>query len=209
MKLLIVGSTGLVGRHVLEKALDDERVHAVVAPARRSLPRHPKLLAPVIDFDNLPENESWWHADALICALGTTMKKAGSKEAFYRVDHDYPLAAARLARQHGTPAFVLTSSVGADASSRFFYYRVKGVVERDLEMLGFTSLTLVRPGLIGGQRDESRPLETMLRLVKTGLHPFLPKSSRINQADRIADELLEAALNPEPGVRTIPSEKMA
>lgn len=194
---------------MLKKALNDERVHAIVAPVRRSLPRHPKLFAPVIDFDNMPENANWWRVDAVICALGTTMKKAGSKGAFCRVDFDYPLAVARLARQHGTPTFVLTSSVGANRSSRFFYYRVKGEIEHALEELGFESLTLVRPGLIGGQRDESRPLETVLRLVKTGLHSFLPKSSRINQADRIADELLKAAIHPKSGVHIISSEKMA
>ena len=98
MKLLLVGSTGLVGRHVLDLALADKRVDAVFAPARRRLSDHRKLLAPIVDFEHLPEDADWWRTDAVICTLGTTMRMAGSKEAFRRVDHDYPLAVARLAR---------------------------------------------------------------------------------------------------------------
>ena len=209
MKLLIAGATGLVGRHVLEKALHDERVRAVIAPGRQAAGIHPKLFSPVVDFDNLLVGESGWQVDAVICTLGTTMKKAGSKEAFYRVDHDYPLAVARLARKHGTSSFVLTSAAGADVSSRFFYYRVKGEVERELASMGFESLTFVRPGLIGGRRDEPRPLETSLGLVKKILHPLLPKSWRINPAEKIADRLLKAALASKAGTHVVTSEEMA
>jgi uncharacterized protein YbjT (DUF2867 family) len=129
MKLLLVGSTGLVGRHILDLALADERVDAVVAPARRRLSDHRKLLAPIVDFEHLPEDVDWWRTDAVICTLGTTMRMAGSKEAFRRVDHDYPLAVARLARHHGTPTFVLNSAMSANPSSRFFYSRVKVVID--------------------------------------------------------------------------------
>ena len=92
------------------------------------------------------------------------MRTAGSKEAFRRVDHGYPLAVARLAREHGTPTFVLNSAIGANPSSRFFYNRVKGELERDLATLGFPSLTFVRPGLIGGRREEARPMEQVASL---------------------------------------------
>src|SRR5215212_6844199 len=116
MKLLLVGSTGVVGRHILGVALADARVDAVISPTRRSLPDHPKLFAPTVDFDRLPEDADWWRVDAVICALGTTMRVAGSKEQFRRVAHDYPLTVARLARQYGTPTFVLNSAVGANPS---------------------------------------------------------------------------------------------
>jgi uncharacterized protein YbjT (DUF2867 family) len=95
MNLLLVGATGLVGCHVLELALADDRIDAVVAPVRRPLPERPKLLAPVVGFEHLANDAEWWRADAVICALGTTMWTAGSKKQFRRVDHDYPLA-------HGT-----------------------------------------------------------------------------------------------------------
>lgn len=208
MKLLLVGSTGLVGRHVLELALADERVTEVVAPVRRALPAHPRLSAPCIDYRQMPEDADWWRADAVICTLGTTMKVAGSQAAFREVDHDYPLAVARLAHRHGTPAYVLNSATGASVSSRFFYNRVKGELERDLTELGFSSLTLVRPGLIGGQRDEYRRGEQRMLKVLGVLDPLLPKRWRINPASNIAAALLAAALTPQPGVQVIPAERL-
>ncbi|MCI4235888.1 NAD-dependent dehydratase [Dickeya dianthicola] len=208
MKLLLVGATGLVGHQVLLKALADTRITQVVAPVRRVLPAHDKLIAPPVNFEQLPQDVDWWQADAVICTLGTTIKVAGSQAAFYRVDHDYPLAAARLAHAHGTGTYVLNSAAGANASSRFFYNRVKGELERDLAGLGFSSLTLVRPGLIGGERDERRPGEWAAQQVLRVLHPLLPLSWRINPAGRIADALLEAALAPSAGVRTITSEHL-
>ncbi|HEY5758774.1 MAG TPA: NAD(P)H-binding protein, partial [Steroidobacter sp.] len=117
MKLLVVGATGLVGRCVLDQALADSRVSAVVALTRRGMPPHPKLQAVQVDFDRLSADEPWWQADAVICALGTTMRVAGSREAFKRVDYEYPVAVARLARKHGTPTYVLNSAVGADPAS--------------------------------------------------------------------------------------------
>ncbi len=208
MKLLLVGSTGLVGRHVLEIALAHPQVERVVAPVRRALPERPKLLAPVVDFDALPTDAPWWRADAVICALGTTMRTAGSEAAFRHVDHDYPMAVANLAHRHGTPVFVLNSAMGADARSRIFYSRVKGEVERDLAILGFASLTLVRPGLIGGQREEFRAGERAALRVLGVLGPLLPRAWRINPADRIAQVMLDAALHPYSGTQVIASDRL-
>ncbi len=208
MKLLLLGATGLVGRHVLDLALAESRVEAVFAPVRRELAARPKLQAPIVDFDNLPEDASWWRADAVVCALGTTMRVAGSKEAFRRVDHNYPLAIARLAKAHGTPTFVLNSAMGADAASRFFYMRVKGELERDIAVLGFASLTLVRPGLIGGERDKPRPAEKAASLLLGALRPILPRSLRINPAATIARRMLDAALEARPGQHVVSSAEL-
>jgi uncharacterized protein YbjT (DUF2867 family) len=208
MKLLLAGATGLVGRHVLRLALADARVSTVVALARKPLPAHPTLIAPFIDFDALAPDATWWRADAVICALGTTMKVAGSQEAFRRVDVDYPLIVARLARAAGTPAYVLNSAAGADPASRFFYNRVKGELERELATLGFASLTQVRPGLIGGERESVRAGEAALAAVLRVLAPVLPARWRINPAERIAQALLEAALAARPGVHIVTSDKL-
>ncbi|MBF6024065.1 NAD-dependent dehydratase [Lysobacter niastensis] len=209
MKLLLFGSTGLVGRHALELALEHPAIDTVTAPVRRDSPiQHRKLFAPLVDFDALPGNAPWWHADAVICALGTTMRIAGSEQAFRRVDHDYPLALARLAREHGTRVFVLNSALGADAGSRFFYNRVKGELERDLGGLGFDSLALVRPGLIGGQRDEFRFGERVAMSVLGTLGPLLPRRWRINPADRIAARMIEAAVSPLPGTHVVASDRL-
>lgn len=208
MKLLLVGATGLVGRHILALALADPRVEAVVAPTRRALTAHPKLCNPQVDFDRLPQDADWWQADAVICALGTTMRAAGSEEAFRRVDLDYPLAVARLARAHGTATYVLNSAIGADASSRFFYNRVKGELEKALTGQGFESLTFVRPGVIGGHRDEFRLGERMMTMGLTLAGPLLPKHWRLNPAPQIASALLEAAVRPKPGVHVVTSDRM-
>lgn len=205
MKLLLVGASGLVGGQVLRRALTDERVSQVIAPSRRALEAHPKLEVPVVDFDNLPADAHWWQADALICALGTTMKKAGSQEAFRRVDHDFALTVARLARQHGTSICVLNSATGASKHSRFFYNRVKGELEQDLSACSFTSLTFVRPGLISGQRQEFRLGERAAEAVLKLLGPLLPRSMRVNPADNIANALLEAAISARPGVHIVRS----
>ena len=199
MRLLLIGATGLVGRHVLDRALADPRVGSVTAPVRRDLPAHPKLSAPRLDFEALPEAAAWWRADAAICAFGTTIRAAGSQDAFRRIDHGYPLAIARLARTHGTPTFVLNSAKGASASSRLFYMRVKGELERDIEALGFASLTLVRPGLIGGTRDHPRAGEQIASVVLTALNPVLPRSLRINPAEAIADAMLRSAMDAVAG----------
>lgn len=208
MKLLLVGATGLVGRHVLALALADARVSSVVAPARRALPAQPKLLSPIVNFDQLPADAPWWQADAVICTLGTTMKLAGTRLVFRRVDHDYPLAVARLALAAGTRAYALNSAAGANPASRFFYNRVKGELERDLAALGYASLTLVRPGLIGGERDEARAGEGAALRVLRVLGPMLPARWRINPAPRIAHALLEAAIAAAPGVHVVAAEQL-
>jgi uncharacterized protein YbjT (DUF2867 family) len=208
MKLLLLGATGLVGRHVLDLALADPRVAAVTAPARRPLPSRPGLVAPVVDFANLPEDPSIWTGDAVICALGTTLKVAASRERFHQVDHDYPLAIARLAKANGATTFVLNSAMGADVKSLFFYSRVKGEIERDIVALGFERTVLVRPGLIDGPRAEPRPMEEMARKLLSALRPVLPPSARANKPERIASVMLDAAVNAKPGVTIVPSKAM-
>jgi uncharacterized protein YbjT (DUF2867 family) len=208
MKFLVVGSTGLVGRHVLDLALADGRIDAVVTPVRYDVANHPKLFAPIVDFETLPNDVDWWRVDSVICTLGTTMRVAGSQENFRKVDHDYALAVARLARQHGASTFALNSAIGANPSSRFFYNRVKGELERDLATLGFRSLTFVRPGLIGGKRDETRPAEKFAAIVLGALHPVLPRRLRIDPAERIAQALIDAAIAARPGTHIIGSAEL-
>lgn len=206
--VMLVGATGLVGQAVLQQALAVPAVGTVVAPTRRPLPAHAKLVNPVVDFDAMPEAAEWWSVDAVICTLGTTIKKAGSQAAFYAVDHDLPLRVAELARRHGARAFALNSALGADAASRVFYSRTKGELEHDLQMLGFPSLTFVRPGFIGGERAESRPAEQIGVKVAQWLRPLLPAHYRVVPAERIAFHLLRAALAEQAGVRVIPSGEL-
>lgn len=206
-KVLIVGASGLVGRAALRLSLADDSVSRVVAPTRQPLGfKHGKLVNPVIDFDVLPEGEEWWQVDAAVCTLGTTINKAGSQAAFRKVDHAYPLAVARLVRAAGAAAFAFTSSTGANADSRKFYLRTKGETERDLAGLGFDSLTVLRPSLIGGARDELRRGESLGLKVLTALEPLVPARYRIVPAELIAAMLLQSAMAAQQGVRIVESE---
>ena len=203
--LLLAGATGLVGQAVLHQSLADARITRVVAPTRRILPMHPKLLNPQVDFSALPEDAPWWRVDAVICTLGTTIRDAGSQATFRTVDHGYPLAVARLARHQGARTYVLVSAMGANAQSRVFYSRIKGELERDLRAMGFTSLTFVRPGLLGGKREVPRPLESLGVGALGMLGPLLPRRYRMVAATHVASCLLHAALAGRPGVHVIES----
>ncbi|WP_439485860.1 NAD(P)H-binding protein [Blastomonas fulva] len=207
--LLIAGATGLVGRIVLAKALDDPRIGQVIAPTRSALPTNPRLTNPIVDYYALPQDADWWRCDAVICALGTTRAKAGSDAAFVRVDHDYPLAVAQAARAQGAQAFALVSAIGADAGSRLLYNRTKGEVEASIAALDFPSYTIVRPGLIGGDRDEFRPAERVSEAILRVFGPVLPRGWRISPAENIASALIEAAMNAPPGRHVISADRLA
>lgn len=207
--LLLAGATGLVGQAVLRQSLADARISQVIAPTRRTLPMHPRLLNPLVDFSALPEDAPWWRVDAVICALGTTIRDAGSQAAFRTVDHDYPLAVARLARRQGAPTYVLTSAMGAHAQSRVFYSRTKGELERDLQAMDFPSLTFVRPGLLGGKRETPRPLESLGMGALSLIGPLLPRRYRMVAAEHVATCLLHAALAARPGVHVIESGQIS
>jgi uncharacterized protein YbjT (DUF2867 family) len=208
--ILLLGATGLVGKDVLRQALADERITRIVAPTRRALgEQHPKLENPIVDFDALPAEAPWWRCDGAICTLGTTMRRAGSRAAFFKVDHDYVVNSARLARQHRVRSFAVVTAVGANARSSFFYPRVKGEVERALEHLNFPSLTIVRPSFIGGERQERRPTERAFLAVLGVVNPVLPAGWRLNPAPNIARALIEATVAATPGRHVVPSSALA
>ncbi len=210
-ELLIVGSTGLVGRAALRRALSDPRIVRIVAPTRQPLPRPmpPKLENPIVDFEDLPTDATWWEVDAVICTLGTTRKQAGSRGAFRRVDFDYVLAAAESAQRHGVVAFALTSALGADAKAANFYLRTKGEVENALRRLGFLSLTIVRPSFIGGERGAHggpRPMERLILRLLRVFGRLVPAKHRTVQAEAIAATLIEAAVVAQSGTQVIESD---
>lgn len=162
MNVMVLGASGLTGGLVLEGLLATQAVTSVVAPVRRPLAlEHPKLSQHVVDFAALEAHAAIFHVDAVVCCLGTTIRKAGSRDAFRKVDHDYALAAARLARMAGARAFLLMSAVGASATSSVFYSRVKGELEDAVRALRFSHLSVYHPSLLLGDRDEQRTAESL------------------------------------------------
>jgi uncharacterized protein YbjT (DUF2867 family) len=196
MKVLVLGASGLVGGNALVQALAHPAISGVVAPTRKALPPHSKLTNPVSpQLELLLPEVAIWRVDAVICAIG----KAGSKEAFRQVDYVLPLAFGRSAHQHGAETFALVSAIGASVRSSFFYARTKGEVERDMALVGFRSLTIFRPSIIGGKREEARFAEGISLRLSRILAPVLPKKFHVNPAPTIAAALLSAAIRAEPG----------
>lgn len=207
MKLMILGASGVVGGNVLEQALEGSAFQRIVAPSRRSLEAPANVDNPVIDFGQpLPEAD-WWAVDAVICCLGTTRRKAGSKAAFVAIDHDLVLACAAAAKNRGAHTFILNSSLGADPASRNLYLQTKGRTEADLDQLGFRRLVFVRPSLIDAAREERRLGEQWGLRAARLLAPLIPARYRAVRSERIAATLL-AALDGKAGTTVIESEQI-
>ena len=200
MNVLILGATGLVGCSALVQALTHPAVTQVIAPTRKPLPHNSKLTNPVTEeLESLLPEVTTWKVDAVICALGTTIGKAGSKEAFRQVDYVLPLAFGRLAHQQGAETFALVSAIGASVGSSFFYPKTKGEVERDIKLVGFRSLTILRPSIIGGKREQPRFAEGVALGLSRILSPILPKKFHVNPAAKIAAVLVDSIIAAEPG----------
>ena len=195
---VLAGPTGLVGRQVLDLLLREPRYRRVVALSRRPLAPDPKLEVVEASYDGLDRAlRGVTPADRPIdvfCCLGTTIGRAGSKEAFRRVDHDYALALGRWAHGAAAHRLIAISALGADAASRVFYNRVKGETERDLASLGLASLVFVRPSLLAGDRDEFRLGERLALLATRPLRALIPASVRPIAARDVARAMIDAAL---------------
>jgi uncharacterized protein YbjT (DUF2867 family) len=202
MTAVVVGGTGLVGTQLTRLLLGDERFGAVVLLGRRPHGvKHPKVREHVIDFERPAAWRELVAGDVLFSALGTTIKKAGSREAQHRVDHGYQFGVAEAARGNGVPAFVLVSSGGADPRSRIFYSRMKGELERDVAALRFPRLRILRPGPLDGDRQEYRAGEEWALRMLRPLAPVLPWGARPIPAATVARAAIAAALDPAPGVK--------
>ena len=154
---LIAGATGLVGGQLLSLLLNDPYYERVVAITRKPIDnKSDKLVNVLVDFNKLDEYASQMKADDVFCCLGTTMKKAGSKNKFKQVDFTYPVNIANLALNGGARQFLLISSLGADKNSSIFYNQVKGEVEQAIAELNYSSYHILRPALLMGPRDEER-----------------------------------------------------
>lgn len=201
---LLLGGSGLVGGFCLQRLLEEELYAKVISLGRRELPvTHSRLTQYIIAFESL-ETFDLTPVDDVFCALGTTIRKAGSQAAFRRVDFDFTLAAARLGLKHGAQQFVLVSSIGADPESGNFYLRTKGEVEKAIMDLSYPALHIFRPSLLLGDRKESRLGEKFAiyaskvfqHILIGGLRKYRPI-----EAATVAKAMVEAARSDTEGVR--------
>lgn len=199
---LVAGASGLVGGLLLDALLESPLYREVCSLGRRPVSKqHPKLTQRTVDFARL-EAEALPASDDAFCGLGTTIKKAGSQEAFRAVDHDAVLAFAKAARKAGARRFLVVTALGADPRSRIFYNQVKGEVEEALRGVGFETLVILRPSLLLGERAESRPGERAAIVVSKALGPLLrPFGGRPIEARTVARAMLSLARDTPSGVR--------
>lgn len=174
-RAIVFGSSGFVGSHLLSELLNSAEYGEVVAVARKNLNiTHPKLRTVITDYNSLASVKSEITADEIFIALGTTRKNSPEESEYYRVDHDYPVLAARLAKGNGATSVFLVSAVDANSNSKLFYVRTKGETERDLIALNFEHTHIFRPSMIVGNRKEQRSmLEAALMRFWPALNPLL------------------------------------
>lgn len=163
---VVIGASGLIGSHLVEELLKDNYFVTVRVLVRKKLEfNHPKLQQVVVDFNNINDYSiKFGKGDVIFSCIGTTQKKVnGDKAAYEKIDHDIPVNAARIGITNGFKKFLIVSSVGADASSSNFYLRLKGKTEDTVKQLPFNSISIFRPSMLLGKRNEHRPFENILQ----------------------------------------------
>ena len=202
---LLAGATGLIGSQLLPLLLATERYSKVIIVGRTALPlAHPKLTQVVTNLDKLQDVRLQLIADDVFCCLGTTLRQAGSKEAFYKVDFLYVVTLAALTASNFASQFMVISSLGADAESRWYYNRVKGQMEESMRQMTFRAIHIFRPSLLLGPRVQPRLGEQLSAVMLGVLRPLLRGSLlkyRPVQAATVAAAMLRAAEDDGGGLR--------
>lgn len=204
---MLAGATGLVGGELLRLLAHDPAIDEVRVLVRRPLPesmKGPKVRELQTDFSDLAVHPGWFQVDLVFSALGTTIAKARSRGAFRRVDFDYPLAIARLARAQGARHFLFVSALGAQSRSFVFYNRVKGELEDAIRSLDYPSVTIARPSLLLGDRKEHRFGEELAKKFSW----LLPSPWAGVQSSQVAAGLVKAAHEGRPGVRVLDNREL-
>lgn len=183
---IVIGATGLVGKFITTKLLADERYDKIKVFVRRTTAiNNPKLEEHIVDFENIVSWRNLLSGDELYSALGTTIRKAGSKKAQYNVDFNYQYNVAKAAAENGVKGIFLVSSLGANAKSKNFYLRMKGELDEKIKLLDFEKIRIFRPSMLVGERTEKRFAETIgikIAGMVTKLIPALKKYRPINAA---------------------------
>jgi len=202
-RILLAGATGLTGEHLLDRLLNEPTVECVLAPSRKPLAEHPRLENPVGPLQTvLPQLSG--EIDTAFCCLGSTIKEAGSQDAFRAIDHDLVVEFAKRARELGARHLLVISALGANPDSAIFYCRVKGEMEEALRAQDWPQLTIARPAQLLGPRMEVRPMERLT----APLSYLLPGKYRGISACILARALWRLALEDGEGTRVVESDEL-
>jgi uncharacterized protein YbjT (DUF2867 family) len=209
---LLFGASGLTGNQLMHRLLSSDAYSKVKIFVRKRMDiQHSKLEQVMTDFDHLSSVKDQITGDEIFLCLGTTMAKAGSKEAFFNVDYTYTMEAARFAADNGVKRAMLISSLGADPNSMIYYSKVKGQVEKDMGKLPFESVVIIRPSLLLGEREEQRLGEKIGSRVINAVSGLMVGPWRKYKgiaADRVADAMIRIAQNPTTGISIVESDQL-
>ncbi|WP_426115687.1 oxidoreductase [Pseudomonas sp. DSP3-2-2] len=201
--ILLAGATGLTGEHLLDRLLNEPTVSRVLAPTRRPLAEHPRLENPVGELTSLLPTLRG-QVDIAFCCLGSTIKQAGSQEAFRAIDLDMVVAFGKRAREMGARHLLVISAINADPGSSVFYTRTKGEMEQTLKAQDWPQLTIARPSLLLGNRNETRLAEQLAAPIAK----LIPGKYGAIEACSLARALWRLALEEQSGERVVESDEL-
>jgi uncharacterized protein YbjT (DUF2867 family) len=211
-KAIIAGASGLIGSKLLNILLNKPDYDEVLILVRKELPiEHKKLVQLVTDFDKLDDHADAITGHAVFCCLGSTQKKTPDRAVYRRIDHDYPVKLAQLAKQNGVNKYCLVSAVGASSKSSNFYTKMKGETEEDLQKVALKCLHIYQPSLLTGQRKESRPMERVFAGLMKIIDPLLIgglRKYRSIPAQTVALAMFNESLENDQGVFIHTSDKI-
>jgi uncharacterized protein YbjT (DUF2867 family) len=209
---IVVGATGLTGSCVLNELLNNPEYGSIIVAARKSFARNnPKLKLKIIEFDKLPGELTGLKANDAFCCLGTTLKKAGSKDAQFSIDHDYVVAFAKACALAGVEKFAVVSSIGANKDSGNFYLKTKGLMEFDIKGMSFKALHIFQPSFLSGDRKEYRLSEKIGGFLIRIFNPLLigkMKKYRSIQASAVARAMVKQVNTDLFGVNVYTSDQI-
>ncbi len=204
---LIIGATGLTGKELCQQLIDDVRYDRIIILVRKQNEIDSNKIEQIVfDFDILKPSDIY--ADEFYCCLGTTIKKAGSKEEFLKVDYDYVVNTAKLAYKNGIKNFAVVSAMGANKKSKIFYNRVKGEMEDVISKIGFVKCCILRPSLIIGKRTEFRFGESVAKLIMLAFSFIIPARYKAVHAKKIAKTMIDSLNSEKQGLSIIESDKI-
>lgn len=203
---IIAGATGLIGKELLQKLVNSDQYNLIYVISRRSIGLvDNKIRELVTDFENISELRIEQPVDDVFCTLGSTIKKAGSRENFKKVDYEYVVSLAILGKKSGATKFIVVSAMGADQKSTVFYNQIKGMTEETLKNIGFNELIILQPSLLLGKRSEFRLAERIATIFMNTLNVLIPDNYKAVSAEKVAGCMLKMALRTNDPVAVIKS----
>ena len=210
--VLLIGASGLIGSELVQLLLRDDKIKSVKVFVRKTLAiTDQKLREILVDFEHLEDFKDEFQGDALFCCIGTTRKKTPDLAAYKAIDYGIVLAAANIARSNQVPQVHLVSAIGATVSSKIFYNRLKGEIEKDVIKLDFPTTVIYQPAMLLGKRSESRPAECIAQKIMPFFDVFLlGKAQKYHsiEAKKVAESMLDNLHKPKEGVSVLQYEKM-